>query len=315
MSFSVLLTRPLKEAKTLIEITNLTKKFDKVVAIDNLSLNINSGSVLGLVGSNGSGKSTLLRILSGVYEPNDGEVRIDGNVLCDNPKAKGECYFIPDFPFFYNNSTIDNIAFLYRNLYPNWSEDAFNKFCTVFPIKRNARIINMSKGMQRQAALILALSTCPKYLFLDEIFDGLDPVVRQLLKRILIEHVAENDMTVVIASHNLRELEDLCDRVCLLHRGKLLLECEIDALKLGLRKVQVAFSEVPLDNNLFDGINVVNLWRNGNIFNITIRGTEEDFMPKLNALNPIYVSAMPLTLEEIFISEMGAAGYDINSIV
>lgn len=299
----------------MIEISNLTKKFDKIVAIDNIDLKIEPGSVMGLVGSNGSGKSTLLRVLSGVYEPEGGEVKIDGAVLSDNPKVKGECYFIPDFPFFANNSTINNIAFLYRNLYPNWSEDAFNRFCSVFPIKTDARIINMSKGMQRQAALILALSTCPKYLFLDEIFDGLDPVVRQLLKRILIEHVAENEMTVVIASHNLRELEDLCDRVCLMHKGKIIIEREIDALKLGLRKVQIAFSEVPLDRNLFDGINVVNLWRNGNIFNVTIRGNEDEFMPKLNALNPVYVSAMPLTLEEIFISEMGAAGYDVNSIV
>lgn len=299
----------------MIQITNLTKNFDKIAAIDNITLNIDKGSVVGLVGSNGSGKSTLLRVLSGVYEPNGGTVTIDGNVLSDNPKAKGECYFIPDFPFFYNNSTIDNIAFLYRNLYPNWSEDAFNRFCTIFPIQRNARIINMSKGMQRQAALILALSTCPRYLFLDEIFDGLDPVVRQMLKRILIEHVSENEMTVVIASHNLRELEDLCDRICLMHKGKILLEREIDGLRMGLRKVQVAFSEPPLDPNPFREINAISVWRNGNIFNVTIRGTEEEFMPKINELNPVYVSAMPLTLEEIFLSEMEAAGYDINSIV
>lgn len=299
----------------MIEIKNLTKKFDKVTAVNNMNLTIAEGSVIGLVGSNGSGKSTLLRLLAGVYEPDGGQIFVDGNKLFDNYIAKGECYFIPDFPFFYNNSTINSTAFLYRKLYPNWSEDAFNRFCSVFPIKRDARIINMSKGMQRQAALILALSTCPRYLFLDEIFDGLDPVVRQLLKRILIEHVSEHKMTVIIASHNLRELEDLCDRVCLMHRGVMLMEREIDALKLGLRKVQVAFAQVPEGPNIFEGINVINVWRNGNIFNVTIRGTEEDFMPKLNSLNPAYVSAMPLTLEEIFISEMGAAGYDVNSIL
>ena len=305
----------MKEVKALIEIKNLTKKFDKITAINNMNVNINDGSVLGLVGSNGSGKSTLLRLLSGVYQPDAGEILIDGNKLFDNPKAKGECYFIPDFPFFYNNSTINSTAFLYRRLYPNWSEEQFNRYCSIFPIKRDARIINMSKGMQRQAALILALSTCPKYLFLDEIFDGLDPVVRHLLKRILIDHVSENNMTVIIASHNLRELEDLCDRVCLMHRGTMLMEREIDALRLGLRKVQVAFSEIPIASNIFEGINVISVWQNGNIFNVTIRGTEEDFMPKLNALDPVYISAMPLTLEEIFISEMGAAGYDVNSIL
>lgn len=299
----------------MIEIKNLTKKFDEVTAVNNLCLNIAEGSVLGLVGSNGSGKSTLLRLLAGVYQGEVGEIRINGNKLFDNPSAKGECYFIPDYPYFYNGSTLDNTAFLYRNLYPNWSEEQFNRYCSMFPIKRDAKIINMSKGMQRQAALILALSTCPKYLFLDEIFDGLDPVVRHLLKKILIEHVDEHKMTVIIASHNLRELEDLCDRICLMHRGCLLMERDIDTIRLGFRKVQVAFSEIPNVPNLFEGINVVNVWKNGNIFNVTIRGTEEDFMPILNALNPAYISAMPLTLEEIFISEMGAAGYDTNSIL
>jgi ABC-2 type transport system ATP-binding protein len=299
----------------LIEIKNLTKKFESTTAVNNMSLSVKEGSVIGLVGSNGSGKSTLLRLLSGVYEPDEGNIFIDGNKLFDNYKAKGECYFIPDFPFFYNNSTIDNTAFLYRKLYPNWSEQSFNRFCSIFPIDRKARIINMSKGMQRQAALILALSTSPKYLFLDEIFDGLDPVVRQLLKKIIIEYVSVHNMTVIIASHNLRELEDLCDRVCLMHRGVMLMEREIDELRMCLRKVQVAFAQIPQNPNLFDGINIINLWQNGNIFNITIRGTEEEFMPKLQALEPAYISAMPLTLEEIFISEMGAAGYDINSIL
>ncbi len=305
----------MKEVNDLIELNKLTKKFDKVTAVDNMSLSVSTGSVVGLVGSNGSGKSTLLRLLAGVYQPNSGEVLIDGQKLFDNPAAKGQCYFIPDFPYFYNNSTINNTAFLYRKLYPNWSEEQFARFCTVFPIDSNARIINMSKGMQRQAALILALSTCPRYLFLDEIFDGLDPVVRHLLKKILIDHVAEHNMTVIIASHNLRELEDLCDRICLMHRGQMLMERDIDSLRMCFRKVQVAFSQVPDKPNIFEGINVINVWRNGNVFNVTIRGTEDDFMPQLHALNPAYISAMPLTLEEIFISEMGAAGYDINSII
>ncbi len=244
-----------------------------------------------------------------------GEILLDGESLFDNPAAKGRCYFIPDFPYFYNSSTIENTAALLRDIYPNWSEFQYEKYCSMFPIDRNGRIINMSKGMQRQAALILALSTCPDYLFLDEIFDGLDPVVRHLLKKILIEHVLEHGMTVIIASHNLRELEDLCDRVCLMHRGKVLMERDIDSLRLEFRKVQVAFNQVPNVPDLFAGINVVNVWRNGNVFNVTIRGTEAEFMPQLNALNPAYISAMPLTLEEIFISEMGAAGYDTNSIV
>lgn len=299
----------------MIEIKNLTKRFGKVTAIDNLSLALTDGSVLGLVGSNGSGKSTLLRILAGVFEGEDGEILLGGAPLFDNPAAKGECYFIPDFPFFYNNSTIENTATIYRDLYPNWSEEQYERYCAMFPIERTAPVINMSKGMQRQAALILALSTCPKYLFMDEIFDGLDPVVRHLLKKIIIGHVSEHNMTVIIASHNLRELEDLCDRICLLHRGRVLMERDIDSIRTEYRKVQIAFNQVPNIPNLFEGINVVNVWRNGNVFNVTIKGVEEDFMPRVNALRPAYVSAMPLTLEEIFISEMGAAGYDTNSIL
>ena len=294
----------------MIEINTLTKRFEKVVAVDRLSMRVPDGSVLGLVGSNGSGKSTLLRMLAGVFRADSGSITVNGRELFDDAAAKGECFFIPDFPFFYNNSTIENTAVLYRELYPNWSDDAY-----VFPISTKDKIINMSKGMQRQAALILALSTRPQYLFLDEIFDGLDPVVRHLLKRILIEHVAEHRMTVIIASHNLRELEDLCDRICLMHRGRVLMERDLDSLRMEFRKVQVAFREVPNMPNIFAGIPVVSAWRNGNVFNVTIRGTEEEFMPRLNALNPAYISAMPLTLEEIFISEMGAAGYDTNTIL
>ena len=299
----------------MIEIKGLTKRFDKVVAVDHLDLRVTQGSVTGLVGSNGSGKSTLLRMLAGVFRGEEGDITLDGMPLFDNPAAKGECFFIPDFPFFYNNSTVENTAVLYRELYPNWSDAAYQRYCSVFPIKPKDRIINMSKGMQRQAALILALSTCPKYLFLDEIFDGLDPVVRHLLKRILIEHVAEHRLTVIIASHNLRELEDLCDRICLMHRGKVLMERDLDSLRMDYRKVQVAFREIPNVPNLFAGIPVVSVWRNGNVFNVTIRGDESSFMPALEALQPAYISAMPLTLEEIFISEMGAAGYDTNSIL
>lgn len=205
----------------MIEVNHITKRFGKVTAVDDFTLDINRGSVLGIVGSNGGGKSTLLRILSGVFDANSGEVKINGQNIYNNPSVKGECFFIPDFPYFSNSATLENTAYLYRSLYPNWNENAFRQFCSVFPIDPDAKIIDMSKGMQRQAALILAISTCPRYLLLDEIFDGLDPVVRRLVKKILIDNVSANDMTVVIASHNLRELEELCDRICLIHKGKL----------------------------------------------------------------------------------------------
>ncbi len=297
----------------MIEIKNLTKKFDKTIALDGLSLTVANGSVTGLIGSNGGGKSTLLRLVSGVFMPDGGAVRIDGEAPFDNPKIKENCFFVSDFPFFYTDSTLNNTAALYRKIYPHWSDAEFDRCCTVFPIERNKRIISMSKGMQRQAALILALSTCPKYLFLDEIFDGLDAVVRLVLKRLLAERVDANNMTVLIASHNLRELEDLCDRICLLHQGKIVVERDIDSLRTQYRKVQIGFSELP-EGDLFNNIAVVSSFRNGNVFNLTIKGTEDEFMPQLEALNPAFISAMPLTLEEVFISEMEAAGYDAYHI-
>lgn len=298
----------------MIEIKNVTKRFGDLVALDKLNFNISEGTVFGLVGSNGSGKSTLLRVINGVFQAEVGEVLIDGESTFENPKIKGKCYFISDFPFFYNNSTINNTAFIYRKLYPNWSEEYFKVLCSTFPIDTNAKIINMSKGMQRQAALILALSTKPKYLFLDEIFDGLDPVIRQLVKRLLITNVTDNNTTVMIASHNLRELEDVCDHVGFLHKGDIVEERDLDDMKLGIHKVQIAFKD-PVNENIFNGLNIVRKVRQGNLFNLTIRGEQEEFMPVLEALNPAFLEVLPLTLEEVFINEMEGAGYDIDNII
>ncbi|MCR5652380.1 MAG: ABC transporter ATP-binding protein [Ruminococcus sp.] len=298
----------------MIIINNVTKRFGDIVALDGLSFNISSGTVFGLIGSNGSGKSTLLRTISGVFEPDGGSVDIDGEATYENPEVKAKCFFVPDFPYFYNNSTIENTAIIYRQIYPNWDEEYYKFLCSTFPVDRKKSVINMSKGMQRQAALILALSTKPKYLLLDEIFDGLDPVVRQLVKKIIITNVTDNNMTVVIASHNLRELEDICDHVGLLHKGGVVMERELDDMKLGIHKVQIAFTD-EVAENIFEGFEVVKLSRRGNLFNVTIKGDFNEIMPRLEALEPAFMEALPLTLEEVFINEMEGAGYDINNIL
>jgi ABC-2 type transport system ATP-binding protein len=275
---------------------------------------VSRGAVFGLVGSNGAGKSTLLRVLNGVFKADGGEALIDGENVFENQKIKDKCFFVPDYPYFSNGDTIQKNAFLYRKIYSGWDEDYFKQLCATFPINTKQRIVNMSKGMQRQSALILALSTRPKYLFLDEIFDGLDPVVRQLVKKLIITNVTDNGTTVMIASHNLRELEDICDHIGLLHKGGIILERELDDLKLGIHKVQIAFNS-DVDDNLFSDLEIVNKSRNGNLFNLTIRGNEQDFIPKLEALNPAFMESLPLTLEEVFINEMEGAGYDINNIL
>lgn len=298
----------------MLAIKNVTKKFEAKVALDNLTFNIPSGSVFGLIGSNGSGKSTLLRIIAGVYEPEGGCIEIDGEPVFENPKVKRECFFISDFPFFYNNSTVANLAVLYRSMYPSWSEEKFTKLCCMFPIGINDRIVNMSKGMQRQAALMLALSTCPKYLMLDEIFDGLDPVVRQLIKKLLIELVVENNSTIIIASHNLRELEDVCDHIGLIHCGGIVLEKELDEAKLGIHRVQVVFDE-EVGEGIFSDLDVVKVQRQGKLFSLTIKGNGDEIEKAIESLNPTYMEMLPLTLEEVFISEMEVAGYDIDNII
>ncbi len=298
----------------MISVKNLTKRFEKVVALNNLNCDIKEGSVFGLIGSNGSGKSTLLRCISGVFQPDEGCIEIDGRLSFENPDVKNDCYFISDYPFFYNNSTINNMAWILRRLYSNWSQDRFLQLCSMFPINPNGRIINMSKGMQRQAALILGLSTMPKYMLLDEIFDGLDPVVRQLVKKLLVDDVASRNMTVIIASHNLRELEDVCDHVGLLHKSKIILEHELDNIKLNIHNVQIAFQELP-DVQVFNQLNIVKFNQKGGLFNLVIKGDYNEIMNYLNSLKPVFIEALPLTLEEVFISEMEAAGYDINNII
>ncbi|MGN0456821.1 MAG: ABC transporter ATP-binding protein [Acutalibacteraceae bacterium] len=297
----------------MIELCSVTKRFGNLAALDGISLKIGNGNVLGLVGSNGSGKSTMLRLISGVFEADEGEILIDGEDSFENTAAKGKVFFVSDYPYFYNDSTVKNTADLYKRLYTSWSDEKYSYLCSLFPIHQNQRIINMSKGMQRQAALILALSCCPKYLLLDEIFDGLDPVVRMLVKKLIIEDVS-NGMSVVIASHNLRELEDLCDHVALLHQGKLLFHNELDDTKMGITKLQAAFATPPTNADM-EQFEILNANSHGQLYNLIIRGSQDEVLAKIRTLGPMFVEALPLTLEEVFIYEMEVAGYDVSNIV
>lgn len=292
----------------MIEIKNLTKKFDATIALNNMNCTISEGTIFGLSGSNGSGKSTLLRTLSGVYEPDSGEILIDGQKAIDNHEIKGKCYFISDYPYFFNDSTVDNLAVFLKTIYPGWSEERFQQLCRLFPIEANKKIINMSKGMQRQASLILAFATRPKYLFLDEIFDGLDPVVRKTLKTLIIEDVTDNDMTCIIASHNLREIDDICDKIVLLHKGTLLTNTDTDVLKDRVHKIQIAFNQTP-EGDIFEGLDAQIISHVGNYYSLMVKGNKLEVMEKLNSLNPAFLELLPSTLEEVFINEMEGAGY------
>ncbi len=298
----------------MIEIKNLTKKFGKTVALDNISFSVPNGSIFGLVGSNGAGKSTVLRILSGVFEPDNGNAYIDENTPFENIKLKENIAFVSDYPYFLPASTLDSMAKYYKSIYSNWNNEKYNYLKTIFPIESKQKISTMSKGMQRQSAIILSLSYMPKYILFDEIFDGLDPVIRELVKKIIIEYVDETGATIVISSHNLRELEGFCDHIGFLHKGGILLQKDINSESLGVFRTQFVLSNENDFEKIKQCVDIVKEARQGKMIELTVRGSETDFEDLITSLNPVFYEILPLTLEELFISEMEVAGYDINNI-
>lgn len=295
----------------MIKIQNLTKTFGQKKALDNISFNIDAASVFGLVGSNGAGKSTLLRILAGVFRQDGGRIIIDGEEPYENISLKSQIAFVSDFPYFPAGNTLSCNAEYFRKIYPLWNDAQYKKLLDTFPITQYQKISAMSKGMQRQAAIILALSCSPKYILFDEIFDGLDPVIRELVKKILIDYVEETMATVVIASHNLRELEGFCDHIGLLHMGGILLEKDIDGDAINLYKLQFVMPDEDFDE-IKDELAIVKQSRQGKLTEITVKGDIEQIKEKVNSKSPVFLEVLPLTLEELFISEMEAVGYDIN---
>jgi len=294
----------------MIEILNVTKRFDTLVALNQISLSIKEGSVVGLVGSNGAGKSTLLRILAGVYRADSGTVLFDGAEGFNNSAVKGETIFISDYPYFSSSDTLKSLAKKYKILYPYWSDADYNRLLGVFAISQTIKIAKMSKGMQRQAAIILGLAANPKYILFDEIFDGLDPVVREQVKKLFADFVSERSASIVIASHNLRELEDVCDSICLIHAGGILADEDADKLKLGMTKVQIILEDETVLNTVRQTLTLLKLTKKGKIYEMTIRGERDEIMAFLESLHPTYLELLPLSLEEVFMSEMEVTGYE-----
>lgn len=298
----------------MIKAVGLTKIFDGKKALDEIDLSIKDGSIYGLVGSNGSGKSTFLRLAAGIYTPDGGGITADGEKIFDNFRKKTEIAYLGDTPYFMPHATIKETAKLYRTVYPNFDNALYNRLLEIFPLDYKAKIATMSKGMQRQAALIMAIASSPKYLLLDEAFDGLDPVIRKVLKSILIEGAENRSMTTVIASHNLRELEDLCDSVGLIHGGNIIFSDPIEVLKGKLHKVQMAFSRLP-EVSVFSELNILKIERSGSIISMIVRGDEEEIMAYINRLSPIFSECIEPTLEKMFVYELGVTGYDVKSII
>lgn len=297
----------------MIEINSVTKRFDSKIALDNVSFSIPKGSVFGLVGSNGSGKSTLLRLISGVYMCDGGELLVGGNAPFNSPKTKVKICYLADTPYFVHQSNIEEMARLYKSVYPSFSEEKLEYLKTVFPLDCKMKISTMSKGMQRQAALMLCLAANPDYLLLDEAFDGLDAVMRKVLKTLLTDGANEG-MTTIIASHNLRDLDYLCDRVGLLHFGKIIFSDDIEAIKSNVHKVQIAFEKTP-DTSVFDKLEVLKKEKIGSLIQLVVKGEMEEILSFLNTLNPVFLETIEPSFEEIFMYELEVKGYDAENIL
>lgn len=298
----------------MITAKSLTKKFDSKIALDNIDLTIPDGCVYGLVGSNGSGKSTLLRLISGVYMTDGGTITIDEKNCFNNPAIKSQIAFLGDTPYFLPQANLKEMAKLYKSMYPGFDYETYNHLLTIFPLNQKSRLSTFSKGMQRQAALILALSTNPKFLLMDEAFDGLDVVMRRVLANIVMDSVEKRGMTAIIASHNLRELENVCDNICVIHEGKIISAGDIDSLRGNIQKVQVAFSNIP-ETSVFEALNVMKIERTGSLLSLVVRGEETEIMQYINTLNPLYAECIEPTLEEVFIYELEVVGYDVKNIL
>ena len=293
---------------------NLGKKFRNKTVIRQMNCAIKEGSIYGLVGANGAGKSTFLRMLAGVFQPSEGKAEINGEAVFDNAKIKKEIVFIPDELYFFPNYNFRMMADYYASLYEHFDRHRFQMLCDHFKLDTEARIQNFSKGMKRQGALILALSTRAHYFFFDETFDGLDPVMRSLVKSVLSEDVAQRSSTVLLTSHNLRELEDLCDHMGLLVEGRIMFESDIDSLKTEMFKVQIALPDKTFDRDEFRQLKVLYYKKSGSIATMIVKGDRELVTDVLRSKQPIILDLLPLSLEEVFIYEMEGYGYEFDSL-
>lgn len=299
----------------MIEVCNLTKKFDSFTALDNLSIDVEKGSIYGLVGPNGAGKTTLMQTIMGVYKANGGKVLVDKQDIYENTKIKDRMIYIPDDLYFFNNFSIKQMRDLFKKVYSNWNEARFIKLQEVFGIDINRNANRLSKGMKKQVAIWLAMATMPEIIILDEPLDGIDPIMRRKVLNIIMQDVAERQTTILISSHNLRELEDICDHVGILNNGKLVLQRKLDDMKSEIHKIQVAFKDSIFPEEIEKKFKVLHKTQIGNVHSVILTGEKEGIEKEISKYNPLILDLIPLTLEEIFIYELGGEGYEIKNII
>ena len=292
----------------MLEMKNVTKSFGGFTALDGISLTVPKGAVYGLVGPNGAGKSTAIRHLTGIYRPDSGAVTVGGQPVYENVAVKERIGYIPDDIFYFPSASLEEMRRFYRGMYPKFDDKLFGQLCEVFKLPRKGQIRRFSKGMQKQAAFQLTLAARPEVLILDEPVDGLDPVMRRQVWSLMLSSVASEGTTVLVSSHNLRELEDICDHVGIMDHGRMLLERSLADMQGSTHKLQLV-GQAP------EGLEVLHESASGRLKTLIVRGALEEIGAKVSAAAPVYFDILPLSLEEIFIYELGGVNYEVKDIL
>jgi ABC transporter. len=297
----------------MIEVRDLKKSFDGFQALNGVNITVKKGSVYGLVGPNGAGKTTLIKHLAGIFMPDSGTIMIDGKPSFENTEVKAKTVYIPDDIYFFPQASLLDMKRFYKSVYPVFDEERFRKLAEVFPFDPKKTLRRLSRGMKKQAAFWLGICLKPDLMLLDEPVDGLDPVMRREVWSIMLQDVAERNMTVFVSSHNLRELEDVCDHVGIIHEGRIILERDLSEIQNNIIKLQVAF-DGPLPGEINE-LDILSRQSSGRIWVLIVRGEKDRILSQVKKLNPIIMDALPLTLEEIFVYELGGMNYAAKSII
>lgn len=298
----------------MISTQNIEKYFGDIKAVDNISIEIKTSSVFGLVGTNGAGKSTFLRLLAGILKPDAGQITINGEPVFENIPIKERFFYISDDQYFFSNCTPLDMRNYYARVYPAFDKNRFDALLKSFDLSPGRKINTFSKGMKKQVSIICAIAAQTQYIFCDETFDGLDPVMRQAVKSLFAADIIERGLTPVIASHNLRELEDICDHIGILHKGGVILSRDLDDIKDNIHKLQCIFPN-PLQKEDLPQLDILTFHQRGSLYTIIARGNQEEISKVISGFDPVFWEMLPLSLEELFISETEVFGYDVKKLL